>query len=250
MKYQIGLNSILLVGLFIAATSIVSEANAQRRPIRIGGPNGVVIGGGQGVRIGGINGAQFWSGGGARFGPPGRGVQLGGGQGLRIASIPFRNYGNAGSRMAYPSRTPTPMNALSNQKTLGLPASAKEPFKYRLNGTPYQLNPGREINLHPNQRWTVTFSPGDQQPDRSVSIDRPGLYLFTESNGSWNLVRQNNATSSERPVTPRRSNPGDNAPTTMDKARKARTNSSVKQEASEAEQRRSVLDEPSDKTLN
>ncbi len=75
---------------FAALTAILtvlicsSDVQAQRRPIQIGGPNGIIMGGGMGFKVGGRNGVHFGGGQGARFGPSQFGMQFGGGQGARF----------------------------------------------------------------------------------------------------------------------------------------------------------------------
>lgn len=64
-------------------------AEAQRRPVQIGGPNGLVMGGGMGFMLGGRNGVHFGGGQGARFGPPQFGMHFGGGQGARFGGQNF-----------------------------------------------------------------------------------------------------------------------------------------------------------------
>ncbi len=58
-------------------------SHAQFGGFQIGGPDGVVIGGGEGLRIGGSDGVQFGGGQGAKFGGS-SGVQFGGGEGARF----------------------------------------------------------------------------------------------------------------------------------------------------------------------
>lgn len=215
MKIKLAFCSLAMLAIVLVIPGSYNELLAQRRQIQIGGPDGVVIGGGSGIRIGGANGVQFGTGRGARFGPPGQGVQLGGGRGLRIGSFLLGGSSPPETRMAYPNNAITPP-VVYQPRTLMLPASAKEPFDYRLNGTPYRLKPGREIHLQGNQRWTVRFSPGNQQPERSVSMEQPGRYVFRKSDQGWDLVHEalvpdtSNAT---RPLVPQ------SAPITVDKAR-------------------------------
>ena len=215
MKIKLAFCSLAMLAIVLVIPGSYNELMAQRRQIQIGGPDGVVIGGGSGVRIGGANGVQFGAGRGARFGPTGQGVQLGGGRGLRIGSFLLGGSQPPETRLAYPDNAITPP-VVYQPRTLMLPATAEEPFDYRLNGTPYRLQPGREIQLPGNQRWTVRFSPGNQQPERSVSMDQPGRYLFMKSDQGWNLVRQAitpDTSSATQTVVP------GSAPITVDKAR-------------------------------
>ncbi len=183
--------------------------------IQIGGPNGVVIGGGLGLRIGGRDGVQFGGGHGARFGPPNVGVQFGGGHGARFGPtgqgvqfggrqgarfgprVQFGGQMNPRSAGSFPrfstSNTRLQPVGQSGRKILFLPASAKRPVTYSLNGTTFQLQPGREIDLQRNQQWTVKFSAGPNLPDRAVKIDRPGRYVFGVTDKGWNLVREEEA---------------------------------------------------------
>lgn len=61
-----------------------TEAQAQRAPVQIGGPNGIVMGGGMGFKVGGRNGIHFGGGQGAKFGPTEFGMHFGNGQGARF----------------------------------------------------------------------------------------------------------------------------------------------------------------------
>ena len=217
MQIKLAITSLAMLTIIFVILGSFNELLAQRRQIQIGGADGVVIGGGSGVRIGGADGVQFGAGRGARFGPAGQGVQLGGGRGLRIGSFLLGGPTLPSTPMAYPN------NALIRPPSgppsiLAVDASAKDPLEYRLNGTPFRLNPGREVKLPNNQRWTVRFSPGKQQPDRSVILDEPGRYVFRKSEQGWDLIRQ--------PIQPMKTKEGlpNNsaapAPITIDKARR------------------------------
>ena len=74
-----------LIALFSALSLVAfcTPAGAQFGGFAIGGPDGVVIGGGEGLRIGGSDGVQFGGGQGAKFGGS-SGVQFGGGEGARF----------------------------------------------------------------------------------------------------------------------------------------------------------------------
>ena len=220
MQIKIVITSLAMLTIIFVIPGSFNELLAQRRQIQIGGADGVVIGGGSGVRIGGADGVQFGAGWGARFGPAGQGVQLGGGRGLRIGSFLLGGPTPPSTPMAYPK------NALFRPPTdppriLAVDASAKNPLEYRLNGTPFRLNPGREVKLPSNQRWTVRFSPGKQQPDRSVILDESGRYVFRKSDQGWDLIRQ-----PIQPIQPMKTkedlpnNSAAPAPITIDKARR------------------------------
>lgn len=100
-RVLLGVTSMLAVVVLCSP----KDAYAQRRGIRIGGPNGLVIGGGNGFRAGGRNGVQFGGGEGARFGPRGTGVQFGGGVGARFGpDVQF------GGRNRYGYAVPTTPN--------------------------------------------------------------------------------------------------------------------------------------------
>ena len=216
MKLKLTLGSLTLLAILLVIPGSYNELLAQRRQIQIGGPDGVLIGGGSGIRIGGANGVQFGGGRGARFGPAGQGLQLGGGRGLRIGSFLLGGSQPPATRMAYPGNALTPPVAYE-PRTLVLPASAEGPFDYRLNGTSYRLKPGREIPLAGNQRWTVEFSPGGGLPDKAVTMDQPGRYVFRKADQAWDLVREEPVvrTQDSQPVVVPAS-----GPITMDKARR------------------------------
>ncbi|MCH2182023.1 MAG: hypothetical protein MK108_08465 [Mariniblastus sp.] len=215
MKLKMALWSLLLMATLLVIPGSYNELLAQRGQIQIGGPDGVVIGGGSGIRIGGANGVQFGAGR-ARFGPAGQGVQLGRGQGLRIGSFLLGGSQPPAKRMAYPNNALAPPVPYE-PRTLVLPASAEGPIDYRLNGTPYRLKPGRKIQLAGNQRWTVEFSPADGLPEKAVSIEQPGRYVFRKPDQAWDLVREEPVVRTQQarqPVVPA------SGPITVDKARR------------------------------
>ena len=202
--------------VFVVATAMLigqlgSEANAQRRPVQIGGPQGVVIGGGMGFRVGGRNGVQFGGGQGARFGPAETGVQFGAGQGARFgpsqtgvqfgggqgAKFGSLQFGERATGYGIPASQSVPAGT-NNRKVVRAASNASKPVKYSLNGTPFQLRPGRETVLQFNQEWTLTFSPGPGLEDREIPIEEPGTYVFTETQNGWDLVVDD--ASSQNPV--------------------------------------------------
>ncbi len=214
MKLKITLWSLILIAILLAIPSSYNDLLAQGGQIQIGGPDGVVIGGGSGIQIGGANGVQFGAGR-ARFGPAGQGLQFGRGRGLRIGSFLLGGSQSPTQPMAYRQDAMNRMAPYEN-RVLVLPASAANPLDYQLNGTPYRLKPGREIQLAGNQSWTVTFSPGTGLSQKSVLLDQPGRYVFRHADQTWDLARE------EAPE-PRESLPQSGLPTagpiTVDKAK-------------------------------
>ena len=215
MKLKMTLWSLSSIAILLVIPGGYNNLLAQGGQIQIGGPDGIVIGGGSGVQIGGANGVQFGAGRGARFGPAGQGLQCGRGRGLRIGSFLLGGSQPPTQPMAY-SQDATNRRTPYENRVLVLPASAATPLDYRLNGTPYRLKPGREIQLAGNQRWTVTFSPGAGLSQKSVPLDQPGRYVFRQSDQAWELVR-------EQTLAPPESLPQSELPTaapiTVDKAK-------------------------------
>ncbi len=74
-----------------------------------------------------------------------------------------------------------------DRKVLRLDAAASKPVRYALNGTPFQLTPGNETILQRDQKWALTYVPGPGQPERSLTIDDPGTYVFREGPDGWEL---------------------------------------------------------------
>ncbi len=125
-------NISIFVLFFALAAGLADSTNqvfAQRRGFQIGGPNGVVGGGGMGLRIGGQNGVQFGGGQGARFGPQGQGFQVGGGLGLQFGNWNTRGTGGYPAPGTYPGQIPNPPVAaggnapLANTPLLNAPAT-------------------------------------------------------------------------------------------------------------------------------
>lgn len=171
-------------------------APPRRRPgLMIGGPFGVIIGGGRGVRIGGENGAQFGGGLGARFGGD-NGVQFGGGEGVRIGPRDYersrRSEPLAGEAATAdpPGRFIDPLydRALPHEAVLHYPASADSKLQLRING--------RDIELYPGD--TLAVPNGSERA--SIQIARPiggygwrqplgpGTYIFQESGRGWSIA--------------------------------------------------------------
>jgi len=74
----------LLPIVAVAVFTFTNNAQAQNAPVQIGGPNGIVMGGGMGFKMGGRNGVHFGGGQGTKFGPPEFGMHFGNGQGARF----------------------------------------------------------------------------------------------------------------------------------------------------------------------
>lgn len=192
---------LILAGLVVACCHSVSDVNAQ---VMIGGRNGVVIGGGMGLRIGGRDGVQFGggqgarfgpardgvqfgAGQGARFGPADTGVQFGGGQGAKFGSLQFGGRGNYGGMNNSTYGSPYSSSAQANRMVVRLSSEAKQPIKYSLNGTPFQLMPGRETFLQSGQQWTLGFVPAPGKEPQTRQITSAGIYEFSEGEDGWVL---------------------------------------------------------------
>ncbi len=212
----------LLTVVFVSLTLAFGgeqQANAQRRGLQIGGPNGLIIGGGNGFRAGGPRGVQFGGGEGARFGPRGTGVQFGGGVGARFGpdvqfggrkgyaypatslgpttypgvvpagpSGPTAGYGNSVPQLT----PPTPVRSLNQSViskdpemvVLKYPESAKRSLNYTINGTPFQLAPGNTIQMQSGLNWEIGIAGKNGQPN-SFKLQEAGLYLLKQTDSGW-----------------------------------------------------------------
>ena len=225
----------LLGGAVILAVAMLCSPDdtvAQRRGLRIGGPNGLIIGGGNGFRAGGRNGVQFGGGEGARFGPRGTGVQFGRGVGARFGpDVQFGgryrngyaapNYGSgvypaapsgttAGNVNAEPTmNAPTPMRS-PNQSTvstepemivLQYPESEKRSLNYTINGTPFQLAPGNAIRMQSGLSWEVGL-PARKGKTKSFTLVEAGIYPITRTESGWVVDGEPESRTQEEPLAP------------------------------------------------
>jgi len=154
-----------------------TSALPVRRPaISIGGPYGVVIGGGYGVRFGGPNGAQFGGGEGARFG--GRyGAQFGGGQGVRIGPA---------AHSATPAGEPTSFHGVPI--VIHHPKSSGQALRIRIDDRETQILPGETVAFREGGISAQTMNAnGRYGPRRWLS---PGDYITRETRRGWTLDRR------------------------------------------------------------
>ena len=202
----------------LAVLTLAVFCNESAAQFQIGGPNGVVIGGGQGVRFGGPNGAQFGGGQGAKFGGPSGvqfgggvgakfggpdGVQFGGGQGAKFGGEDGVQFGGgagakvgplqasgrpAADRDVSDVRPETPPVMRPRPTTLHYPADAKKPLDFTLNDHPFTAKPDDTINLRGDRRWIIGFARGDGRGERRYALP-PGDYTFKPSRTGWNLYR-------------------------------------------------------------
>ena len=163
----------------------IAESNASRSAVTIGGPFGVVIGGGHGVRFGGPNGAQFGGGVGARFG--GRsGVQFGGGEGVRIGPSTVSASPDDGPADAAADLTIPPSRSQS-QIAIHHPPSSRQSLHVRVNDQDAEIPPGQAISVSGQRRVSVQIvnANGRIGPRRSLS---PGNYISRDTRRGWTLV--------------------------------------------------------------
>lgn len=163
------------------------EPSVRRPAVSIGGPFGVVIGGGYGVRFGGPNGAQFGGGAGARFG--GRnGVQFGGGESVRIGpSAESANPDDGPTDTALDLTTS--MSPNQPQIVIHHPQSSGQSLHVRINDRHTEIAPGEMISLSGQQRISVQIvnANGRTGPRRSLP---PGNYISRETRRGWTLARR------------------------------------------------------------
>ncbi len=154
------------------------ESSANQGGFQIGGPDGVVIGGGYGLRIGGSDGVQFGGGKGARFGGP-DGVQFGGGAGAKFGSVQIGGQGGESN---------APRAASDEPIVVHYPTDAKEPLDFTLNDWQFTLPPGETVQLRGDRLWIIRFARGRGSADRRYSLPL-GSYTFKQRRGGWDLVR-------------------------------------------------------------
>ena len=228
---------IVMLALVLGSNQSV---NAQRRGIQIGGPNGLVIGGGYGFRAGGPNGVQFGGGEGARFGPRGAGVQFGGGVGARFgpglqiggrytyryptypayrnyysgvapANVPdpaVRNSGHAGYANAAPSMSaPTPVRSPDTSVVSTAPEMIviqyPESAKQSLR---YTIN-GTPFQLAPGNKIQMQPGldweiglPGKGSKKNAFKLVEPGTYPLKQTENGWKVDAEPVSRSADEPV--------------------------------------------------
>jgi hypothetical protein len=216
----------------VSALSLVAfctPAGAQFGGFAIGGPDGVVIGGGEGLRIGGSDGVQFGGGQGAKFGGP-SGVQFGGGEGARFGGPSGVQFGagegarfggddgvqfggGAGAKLgpaqiggqAGGDRQPNVNGTPDDQSGLPMPRFVRPitlSYPVETKGSAKTQQP---IDFTLND-WKFTIRPGETVNLRSDQLwiirlsagpertDRryslpPGHYTFKHVSNGWDLVR-------------------------------------------------------------
>ena len=95
----------IAMAMFCGDSVLQAQNQSYRRaPVQIGGPNGIIMGGGMGFKMGGRNGVHFGGGQGAKFGPPEFGMHFGNGQGARFGGQNFgmQFAGGQGARFGSP----------------------------------------------------------------------------------------------------------------------------------------------------
>jgi len=188
---------------FVAGIALLLSVPAQaqdphapppdRPGISIGGPFGVIIGGGRGLRIGGPNGAQFGGGVGARFGGD-YGAQFGGGEGVRIGP---RDYGRppANQPGAEYAAEPAPARFINpafepagaGEALLHYPQSAEDRVRLRIDGEEIELYPGDTIAVPNVARTSIRIArPLGGYGWRQTL--RPGVYIFQQSRRGWTVA--------------------------------------------------------------
>ena len=188
----------------LVLSAIGSESAANQGGFQIGGPGGVVIGGGEGLRIGGSDGVQFGGGQGAKFGGP-NGVQFGGGKGAKFGGPDGVQFGGgAGAKFGPVQIGPVQIGsgqiggqggdshasrAASGAPILiHYPAEANEPLDFTLNDWQFTLPPGETVQLRSDRLWIIRFARGRGASERRYSLP-PGSYTFKQRRGGWDLAR-------------------------------------------------------------
>ena len=209
------LAGILAVGaglaLYVAGPTGAAEDEEWREGgFQIGGPFGVVIGGGHGLRIGGRSGVQFGGGAGAKFGGA-NGVQFGGGAGAKFGGDGGVQFGGgAGAKFGSqqiggkstdgavpPPSAPTGESTADDAEapqaevveqpiTVFYPADAKEKLVFKLNGDEYTIAPGQTMTLRRDRRWILQY---ERKPSgRRVQFELGGgRYEFRRMDAGWDL---------------------------------------------------------------
>ena len=164
----------------------VPHVESNQPAIGIGGPFGVIIGGGRGVRIGGPNGVQFGGGVGARFG--GRnGVQFGGGEGVRIGPREYAMEPTNGLNDSVPNLAQF-RDGNETHTRIHHPLTATHAVRLRINGQDTVISPGETLLLigqeHPVSVQLI-------RPNGRYGLRRalsPGDYVFSQTRRGWTLV--------------------------------------------------------------
>jgi hypothetical protein len=143
----------------VALITVCGEAQAQRAPVQIGGPNGVIMGGGMGFKVGGRNGIHFGGGQGAKFGPTEFGMHFGNGQGARFggrnAGMQFG--GGQGARFGTPE--------------YGMQFGHGEGARFGAKGNPIvQFGGGQGTTIGRPNRTQQTGQPAQPGPNNAASV--------------------------------------------------------------------------------
>ena len=163
---------IVLICVSLLTIGFASDPNSLSAQIQIGGPNGVVFGGGRGLRIGGGNGVQLGGGQGLRFGPPGIGVQYGGGQGVRYGTTNFGVQYGGGQLLRY--GTP---NA-------GVKIGGGEGARWGTRRGGVQFGTGQGLQIGRFNSPTTDIYPANRVPIFSGLDGRSGVYTPNQNQSS------------------------------------------------------------------
>lgn len=185
---------LLVTGMCVPAIGQESERGPG---VSLGGPFGVLFGGGRGLRIGGPNGVQIGGGLGARFGGD-NGAQFGGGEGVRIGPRDYdwpRRLGRGADAEEPTDEAELPGRFIqpgydqthSNDVVLHYPADAGDKLRIRLNGQTTELYPGDTIAVPSAGRGVAAQMPrpiGGFGWRRTLS---PGSYVLQPSGRGWTI---------------------------------------------------------------
>ena len=208
------INRIKLLAIGASTLAVLAYSSTASAQFDIGGPNGVLIGGGYGLRIGGPNGVQFGGGQGAKFGGP-SGVQFGGGQGAKFGGpngVQFgggqgAKFGGPGGLQIGGTRPPAaapvvvpgqPVEVVEPPArrrrpqpvptTLYYPKEAEKPLAFTLNDHPFEIQPGQNVTLRGDRRWLLRFEAAPDGQQRHYVLPQ-GTYTFKQKPDGWNLYR-------------------------------------------------------------
>jgi hypothetical protein len=188
--------------VFAVASSLTISAQAQdpnvppppsRPGVSIGGPSGVIFGGGRGLRIGGPNGAQFGGGFGARFGGD-NGAQFGGGEGVRIGPRDYGRPPTGQPGLEIPQEEPLGRfidpgfeTARADEALLHYPETAEGALRLKIDGEESEIYPGDTLAIPTGSRTTIQIG----RPIGGYGWRRklkPGVYVFQESGRGWSIA--------------------------------------------------------------
>ena len=83
-----------------------------------------------------------------------------------------------------------PLDPKVHQIQLSLPASEQGPFKYKLNGSEFTIQPGETVLMAAGEAWKIEFAAGGELGGREAILKEAGTYAFEKSDtDGWVLMK-------------------------------------------------------------